>query len=646
MKKILSLLLSGIILISSSISLAVEYGKEYQNMPTKTYAQNFYDVDKSHWAFSFISEMYERGVINGYPNGMFYPDKNVERAEFAKIMVGAAEINVVNNYKSSFYDVSVNEWYAPYIECAKPYLTGYSNGSFNYYRPETNALREDIAVALVKLKGYDVSVADESILEMFKDVNSISKSLRKYIAVAVERGLVSGYEDNTFRGQNSITRAEATAMLWRAFQYGNDNKTASTDIKEPAKTDAEEIKSTNTDKKENDTSTDTKDQSNTTTVENNNIKDDDEEEKEKLPYIIKKLSSAQLTGTIRNKMTTDNDKFIYYIDSDNCIYKLDISNQKKNKLIDANKLNLEKIEEQEIEVTEEVTETVETGEFKEVIEEIEETVVDEETGEETTVTTEKITMVPITEEVTKEVTTTKTEKVTVAEYNDYVPIQVFYDDVNDRVLLSGYYKSIEEAFETPTKDGHYNVIYDVSDGKVQLLNEGFSFKGSRSRDSITFIATLNDSVYRIKDEQYGSYSGEYNFNIQTSYMNSINDQYTDGNFFALKYGGELYTISHQMRVYKYDFSSDYYDNVEGLSFNKYSSKKEYFYFCKKDGTMYKFSVKTGATKALNIDFSENVEFADFGSVNNIYERFFVIGDDTFVFYDETMGAFRKLSKNN
>ena len=87
------------------------------------------------------------------------------------------------------------------------------------------ALREDIAVALVKLKGYDTSLFDESILKaMFTDWQSISEGARKYVAIAVEQGLISGYDDNTFKGQSSITRAEAATLLWRAYQYDSDNK--------------------------------------------------------------------------------------------------------------------------------------------------------------------------------------------------------------------------------------------------------------------------------------------------------------------------------------------------------------------------------------------------------------------------------------
>ena len=227
MKKILSIALAFMMSISAvTIVCAVEYGEEYTNKPTKTYKQQFNDVSESHWAFSYIGEMTARAVVSGYPNGNFYPDNDVTRAEFARIMTSASGLPISTPTTPDFSDVAVDAWYAPYVHAAYPYLSGYQMSGGNYYKPDTPALREDIAVALVKLKGYDTLGADESILAtMFTDVTSISADARKYVAVALERGLVSGYEDDTFRGQDSISRAEATAMLWRAYQYGNDNKT-------------------------------------------------------------------------------------------------------------------------------------------------------------------------------------------------------------------------------------------------------------------------------------------------------------------------------------------------------------------------------------------------------------------------------------
>lgn len=228
MKKMLSTFLTLMMLFNVSATAFAalpEYGEEYQNQPIKQYSQTFKDVNTDFWAFDYIAEMAEREVLSGYPDGNFYPNNTVTRAEFAKIMCLAAGLTVNAVNSTSYDDVKSSAWYAPFVECGKYYLSGYIADGKKYYKPEDKALREDIAVALVKLKGYDTSVYDESILKaMFIDWQSISEGARKYVSVAVENGLISGYEDNTFRGQASITRAEAATLLWRAYQYGNENK--------------------------------------------------------------------------------------------------------------------------------------------------------------------------------------------------------------------------------------------------------------------------------------------------------------------------------------------------------------------------------------------------------------------------------------
>lgn len=228
MKKIISILASLILVTNIMImnASAVEYGIEYSNQNiTRTYKQAFSDVDEDYWAYDYIMEMCDRNVLSGYPNGKFYPDNKITRSEFAKIMTIASGMKIKTAEAKLYEDVEVDEWYAPYIEAAHLYLSGYSINNKYYYKPNDVALREDIAVALVKLKGYSTVGYDESMLKtMFKDSYSISKNAIQYVATAVEEGLVSGYADDTFRGQQGITRAEAATLLWRAYQYGNDNK--------------------------------------------------------------------------------------------------------------------------------------------------------------------------------------------------------------------------------------------------------------------------------------------------------------------------------------------------------------------------------------------------------------------------------------
>ena len=225
LKTLLTTLMVISITVTATFAAPVSYGSELKNMPNKSYNQIFNDVPKTYWAFDYISEMNTRHVLSGYPNGYFYPDNYVTRGEFAKIMTLAAGMDVTDPTYSNYADVTIDDWYCPYIETARYYLSGYSNGETTFYLPNDNALREDIAVALVKLKGYSTTGFDLSILKaMFTDWQSISDGAQKYVATAVEKGLISGYEDGTFRGQDGVTRAETATLLWRAYQYGNGNK--------------------------------------------------------------------------------------------------------------------------------------------------------------------------------------------------------------------------------------------------------------------------------------------------------------------------------------------------------------------------------------------------------------------------------------
>ena len=214
MKKIVSLLLTLIMCLSMTAAFA-----DVPQAPQKNYPQNFWDVPKDYWAFPYIAELTDRGAINGNEDGSFRPDNTVTRAEWAKIMVLAAGLNPSDN--NVYYKDMADHWANIYVNTAKDYLAAYTDGTF---KPDQAAVREDVTVSMVKLKGYDITNVDYSYLSQFTDPDSVSSDLKKYITVAVEKGLINGFEDNTFRGQATLTRAEAATILWRAFQYGNDNK--------------------------------------------------------------------------------------------------------------------------------------------------------------------------------------------------------------------------------------------------------------------------------------------------------------------------------------------------------------------------------------------------------------------------------------
>lgn len=213
---------------SKNIALAetVKYGAELSNEPNREYEVIFNDVPQTHWAFAYIMEMNLYEVVSGYPDGKFRPDRTVSRAEFAKILSSFTGIKPEMVKKSSFIDIKPSDWYSPFVEAGKKYLTGYETIGGGYvFKPDKPILREDIAVAIVRAKGYDVKFADRSIAEaMFSDYESISEAAKDYVSIAVENKLISGYSDGSFKAQKPVSRGETCALLWRAFMYGDENK--------------------------------------------------------------------------------------------------------------------------------------------------------------------------------------------------------------------------------------------------------------------------------------------------------------------------------------------------------------------------------------------------------------------------------------
>lgn len=79
-----------------------------------------------------INTLAEEGIIQGDPDGYFYPNRAVNRAEMLKILYTAAGKLALKPSRACFTDIDVLAWYAPYVCDAKEkgYISGYSDGRF------------------------------------------------------------------------------------------------------------------------------------------------------------------------------------------------------------------------------------------------------------------------------------------------------------------------------------------------------------------------------------------------------------------------------------------------------------------------------------------------------------------------------------
>ncbi|OPZ73629.1 MAG: Endoglucanase precursor [Firmicutes bacterium ADurb.Bin456] len=186
-----------------------------EGVPGSQVSCTFSDLPAAHWAFGVIREICQKNIISGYPGGTFGPEKSITRAEFTKIIAGAAGLKEVKPAKPTFTDVRPGDWHYGYIEAAAGagLVTGLETGDF---LPNDRITREQLAVILVRgLQREEAALALAGAKTEFADDLEIAPWAKGYVVEAVREGLVSGYPDNTFGPKNSATRAEACAMISR-----------------------------------------------------------------------------------------------------------------------------------------------------------------------------------------------------------------------------------------------------------------------------------------------------------------------------------------------------------------------------------------------------------------------------------------------
>lgn len=199
---------------------------------TMTVSNAFSDMNKNHWAYPKIEQMMEKGIISGFEDGTFRPDAKVTREQFASILVKSLELKE-NEGKVKFEDIENYRWSKKAIDTSSLYLTGYEVKGKYYFKPTEAAVREDMAVAVVKASGLENEKPDYSVLDKFKDQDDISDNVRKYVAIAVKNGIMSGNANGTFNPLGNLTRAEITALMCNVMDKKNettDNKVVIEDI--------------------------------------------------------------------------------------------------------------------------------------------------------------------------------------------------------------------------------------------------------------------------------------------------------------------------------------------------------------------------------------------------------------------------------
>ena len=203
-KRILATFLSAVTLISCSSALAADYS----------------DVNQSAWYASYVNKISELNAFSGYEDGTFRPDNQITQEEFIKTVVCliCGELNesnaptVKNTWNSKW-----SSWAIPYLD--KAFELGLITEQDTMFKlAGIPCNRGEMAKVITRAVEYlkEDSVADTSTyITKLKDYNRIKEEYKPYVLQAYAKGILSGYDDGTFRDDGLLTRAEASSVLVR-----------------------------------------------------------------------------------------------------------------------------------------------------------------------------------------------------------------------------------------------------------------------------------------------------------------------------------------------------------------------------------------------------------------------------------------------
>lgn len=183
---------------------------------------SFNDIAKVQaWAGRQIQVVAAKGAIEGKSAGMFAPQDKITRAEFAKILITALNLDNKLATSSKFTDVPSSNWAAPYIAVAAE--QGIINGKTDStFAPNATITRAEMATmiarALKATQGLkDIDNAD-SALSVFKDAAKIGSAFRSSVAWAAANDIIIG-SNGKFLPNDNATRAEAAVIIYRAINF-------------------------------------------------------------------------------------------------------------------------------------------------------------------------------------------------------------------------------------------------------------------------------------------------------------------------------------------------------------------------------------------------------------------------------------------
>lgn len=197
-------------------------------IPVHAQTASFKDLPADHPVFAAAEYLKSKGIISGYSDGTFKPDKGVNRAEAIKIIVApiidAASIAQVTS--SPFTDVKQGDWFLGYVEAARQ--NGIIDGppkktAFNGGNPVLKA--EFIKMLQQANNAKPLETLSEIQLPIAPDVAKLDDWFYPYMRYAIASSMTMIGADGLLHPDRPLTRGDCALILHRYLMYKDGRRT-------------------------------------------------------------------------------------------------------------------------------------------------------------------------------------------------------------------------------------------------------------------------------------------------------------------------------------------------------------------------------------------------------------------------------------
>ena len=187
---------------------------------------SFSDVPTTHTFYKGIIYCAGKGIVNGYADGTFRPANTVAKSHFTAMLARAFYADQITKYDTDYYKNTFGTFGPTNMTMAQNGSLNNTSFRWNYSNASTMGTginRYDMAQLMTNImqaKGFAASASQKTAIQAkITDYKNIPSQYQDAVKNVYALGIISGYADGAFNGNNIMNRGQAAIVIQRMAQY-------------------------------------------------------------------------------------------------------------------------------------------------------------------------------------------------------------------------------------------------------------------------------------------------------------------------------------------------------------------------------------------------------------------------------------------